>query len=98
MSSGELLEIDPLELKFPCKFHIHALFLVVCVVLIRGISFVAMALLLFCSLSFCLILVAAVELKKQISCSIQLKNNSDNHIAFKVATSLILPSFTFYAW
>ncbi|KAG6510602.1 hypothetical protein ZIOFF_028627 [Zingiber officinale] len=45
MSSGELLEIDPLELKFP------------------------------------------FELKKQISCSIQLKNNSDNHIAFKVKTT-----------
>ncbi|WOL00230.1 hypothetical protein Cni_G08943 [Canna indica] len=45
MSTGELLEIDPLELKFP------------------------------------------FELKKQISCSIQLTNKSDNHIAFKVKTT-----------
>lgn len=43
MSSGDLLEIDPLELKFPCKFHVHALCLVVCVVVIRGISFGSMA-------------------------------------------------------
>ncbi|XP_042419516.1 vesicle-associated protein 1-2-like isoform X5 [Zingiber officinale] len=45
MSSGELLEIDPLELKFP------------------------------------------FELKKQISCSLQLTNKSDNYVAFKVKTT-----------
>lgn len=45
MSTGELLEIDPLELKFP------------------------------------------FELKKQISCSIQLSNKTDEHIAFKVKTT-----------
>ncbi|ONK59014.1 uncharacterized protein A4U43_C08F2080 [Asparagus officinalis] len=45
MSTGELLEIDPLELKFP------------------------------------------FELKKQISCSIQLSNKTDDHIAFKVKTT-----------
>ncbi|ONK80546.1 uncharacterized protein A4U43_C01F19020 [Asparagus officinalis] len=45
MSTGELLEIDPLELKFP------------------------------------------FELKRQISCSIQLSNKTDDHIAFKVKTT-----------
>ncbi|WOL10167.1 vesicle-associated protein 1-2-like isoform X2 [Canna indica] len=45
MSSGELLEIDPVELKFP------------------------------------------FELKKQISCSLQLTNKSDNYVAFKVKTT-----------
>lgn len=45
MSTGELLRIDPLDLKFP------------------------------------------FELKKQISCSIQLSNGSENHVAFKVKTT-----------
>ncbi|KAL5718316.1 Vesicle-associated protein 1-2 [Ranunculus cassubicifolius] len=45
MSTGELLNIDPQELKFP------------------------------------------FELKKQISCSLQLSNKTDNHVAFKVKTT-----------
>ncbi|THU55197.1 hypothetical protein C4D60_Mb11t04030 [Musa balbisiana] len=45
MSSGGLLEIDPLELKFP------------------------------------------FEVKKQISCSLQLTNKSDDYVAFKVKTT-----------
>ncbi|KAH0466030.1 hypothetical protein IEQ34_006133 [Dendrobium chrysotoxum] len=45
MSAGELLEIDPPELKFP------------------------------------------FELRKQISCSLQLSNKTDDHIAFKVKTT-----------
>ncbi|KAF7828409.1 Vesicle-associated protein 1-2 [Senna tora] len=45
MSTGELLSIEPLELKFP------------------------------------------FELKKQISCSIQLSNKTDSHVAFKVKTT-----------
>nr|GMC87291.1 vesicle-associated protein 1-2-like [Ipomoea batatas] len=45
MSSGELLHIEPLDLKFP------------------------------------------FELKKQISCSIQLSNKTENHVAFKVKTT-----------
>ncbi|KAJ6795987.1 vesicle-associated protein 1-1-like [Iris pallida] len=45
MSTGELLGIDPLELKFP------------------------------------------FELKKQVSCSIQLSNKSDDYVAFKVKTT-----------
>ncbi|XP_077245074.1 vesicle-associated protein 1-2-like [Tasmannia lanceolata] len=45
MSSGELLEIEPQELKFP------------------------------------------FELKKQISCSLQLSNKTDNYVAFKVKTT-----------
>ncbi|KAJ6696031.1 VESICLE-ASSOCIATED PROTEIN 1-2-LIKE [Salix koriyanagi] len=45
MSTGELLSIEPLELKFP------------------------------------------FELKKQISCSLQLSNNTDNYVAFKVKTT-----------
>ncbi|KAG2677617.1 hypothetical protein I3760_12G106200 [Carya illinoinensis] len=45
MSTGELLGIEPLELKFP------------------------------------------FELKKQISCSLQLSNKSDNYVAFKVKTT-----------
>ncbi|MCD9645851.1 hypothetical protein HAX54_035150 [Datura stramonium] len=45
MSSGELLNVEPLELKFP------------------------------------------FELKKQISCSIHLSNNTENHVAFKVKTT-----------
>ncbi|KAK6935188.1 Major sperm protein (MSP) domain [Dillenia turbinata] len=45
MSTGELLNIDPLELKFP------------------------------------------FELKKQISCSLQLSNKTDNYVAFKVKTT-----------
>ncbi|KAL4297446.1 hypothetical protein GQ457_12G001260 [Hibiscus cannabinus] len=45
MSTGDLLNVDPVELKFP------------------------------------------FELKKQISCSIQLSNKTDNHVAFKVKTT-----------
>ncbi|KAJ9556191.1 hypothetical protein OSB04_010805 [Centaurea solstitialis] len=45
MASAELLNVDPLELKF------------------------------------------AFELKKQISCSIQLSNKTENHVAFKVKTT-----------
>ncbi|KAL3497478.1 hypothetical protein ACH5RR_040210 [Cinchona calisaya] len=45
MSTGELLNIEPLELKFP------------------------------------------FELKKQISCSFQLSNKTENHVAFKVKTT-----------
>ncbi|XP_020587306.1 vesicle-associated protein 1-2-like [Phalaenopsis equestris] len=45
MSAGELLEIEPAELKFP------------------------------------------FELRKQITCSLQLSNKSDDHIAFKVKTT-----------
>lgn len=45
MSAGELLSIEPLELKFP------------------------------------------FELKKQISCSFQLSNKTENHVAFKVKTT-----------
>lgn len=45
MSTGELLNIEPLELKFP------------------------------------------FELKKQISCSLQLSNKTDHHVAFKVKTT-----------
>ncbi|CAL9781000.1 unnamed protein product [Musa acuminata subsp. burmannicoides] len=45
MSSGGLLEIDPLEIKFP------------------------------------------FEVKKQISCSLQLTNKSDDYVAFKVKTT-----------
>ncbi|XP_048447579.1 vesicle-associated protein 1-2 isoform X1 [Pyrus x bretschneideri] len=45
MSTGELLSIEPLELKFP------------------------------------------FELKKQISCSLQLSNNTDSYVAFKVKTT-----------
>ncbi|XP_010264263.1 PREDICTED: vesicle-associated protein 1-1-like [Nelumbo nucifera] len=45
MSSGELLSIEPQELKFP------------------------------------------FELKKQISCSLQLSNKTDNYVAFKVKTT-----------
>ncbi|KAH8514112.1 hypothetical protein H0E87_007098 [Populus deltoides] len=45
MSTGELLGIEPLELKFP------------------------------------------FELKKQISCSLQLSNKTDNYVAFKVKTT-----------
>ncbi|KAL2490018.1 Vesicle-associated protein 1-1 [Forsythia ovata] len=45
MSTGELLSIEPLELKF------------------------------------------ALELKKQISCSLQVSNKTENHVAFKVKTT-----------
>ncbi|XP_051136991.1 vesicle-associated protein 1-1-like [Andrographis paniculata] len=45
MASGELLNVDPLELRFP------------------------------------------FELKKQISCSLQLSNKTENHVAFKVKTT-----------
>ncbi|GAB2224539.1 hypothetical protein Drorol1_Dr00005301 [Drosera rotundifolia] len=45
MSTGELLDIEPTELKFP------------------------------------------FELRKQISCSLQLSNKTDNHVAFKVKTT-----------
>ncbi|KAL3818232.1 hypothetical protein ACJIZ3_004137 [Penstemon smallii] len=45
MSFGELLTVEPLELKF------------------------------------------AFELKKQISCSLQVSNNTENHVAFKVKTT-----------
>lgn len=48
---------------------------------------------LFWSLNFC-DLMGEVELKKQISCSIQLTNKSDDYVAFKVI-DLGLPSFSF---
>ncbi|KAF8380488.1 hypothetical protein HHK36_027975 [Tetracentron sinense] len=59
MSTGELLSIEPHEIKFPCKFYIFYFF--------------------FFFLS--------VELKKQISCSLQLSNKTDNYVAFKVKTT-----------
>ncbi|KAH7514164.1 hypothetical protein FEM48_Zijuj11G0059600 [Ziziphus jujuba var. spinosa] len=64
MSTGDLLSIEPLELKFPW-FGIF-FFFKIC----------------FCFLCFCL-----VELKKQISCSLQLSNKTDNYVAFKVKTT-----------
>ncbi|KAG6418793.1 hypothetical protein SASPL_120998 [Salvia splendens] len=45
MSTGELLDVDPVEMKFP------------------------------------------FELKKQISCSLQVTNKTENHVAFKIKTT-----------
>lgn len=73
MSTGELLGIEPLELKFPCKSPMHEIlhsfiFLYIC----------------FCFVNLCLRFLGLVELKKQISCSLQLSNKTDNYVAFKV--------------
>ena len=62
MSTGELLSIEPLELKFPCKSPMH------------GFLHSLLHLSLFLLLSFMYFVFGLVELKKQISCSLQLSN------------------------
>ncbi|KAK4740813.1 hypothetical protein SAY87_024401 [Trapa incisa] len=64
MSTGELLNLDPLELKFPCTSAL---------VSFPDLSLVPQGL--------------RVELKKQISCSLQLSNKTDSYVAFKVKTT-----------
>ncbi|RWW05539.1 hypothetical protein BHE74_00016862, partial [Ensete ventricosum] len=76
MSSGGLVEIDPLELKFPCEFDSPSFFWWFAGVYRR--------------------LFAQVELKKQISCSLQLINKSDDYVAFKVAN--LVAALDFRTW
>lgn len=90
MSTGELLSIEPLELKFPCKPFVLDLFRLRlrCIHICQSIFFY------FCLFS---ILISAwkVELKKQISCSLQLLNKTENHVAFKVILFDIVKRFIF---
>ncbi|KAL6004986.1 hypothetical protein ACLOJK_005545 [Asimina triloba] len=67
MASGELLNIEPQELKFPCTYSLRD-FAVSSSVVFRSGDL-------------------QVELKKQISCSLQLSNKTDNYVAFKVKTT-----------
>lgn len=98
MSTGDLLNIDPLELKFPCQYLLLFLFS-------SRISFLFFFLLFFgfsrfLVLFFFLAVVYGfqlftflVELKKQISCSLQLSNKTDNYVAFKVNFHLFFTAF-----
>jgi len=72
MSSGELLNIEPLELKFPCQSPFNSFSFSSLRDFLTLLSFL---------LFFLLVL---VELKKQISCSLQLSNKTDAYVAFKV--------------
>lgn len=85
MSTGELLNIEPLELKFPCEFPFSLLFF------FYSNSRVSIA-----PLSFPYFILLLVELKKQISCSLQLSNKTDSYVAFKVILinfGFLIPSF-----
>jgi hypothetical protein len=66
------LQIHPHELQFPCNKSLLFYF--------YGLLFSLWFTIFVLTLSFC----ETVELKKEISCSLQLSNNSDNYLAFKV--------------
>lgn len=78
MSSGDLISVEPQELRFPCQFSL----------LLKSSSFF-FCLVCFLGFGFWIFLdswfrIWEVELKKQISCSLQLSNKTDNYVAFKV--------------
>ena len=75
MSTGDFLNVDPVEMKFPCEF---------------ALSIVLLCLIVFCFDDFSFSLGWLVELKKQISCSLQVSNKTESHVAFKVKFSLDL--------
>lgn len=109
MSTGELLSIEPIELKFPCEcvFSLSLslsygsvfCFLFIffgfcfCFLMMSRVSFrcfICFCFDCFCCFLFCLFpsffffFKKLVELRKQISCSLQLSNKTDNYVAFKV--------------
>ncbi|XP_072960504.1 vesicle-associated protein 1-2-like isoform X2 [Typha angustifolia] len=69
------LRIEPTELKFPCEFLVASSPLVC-------FSVWFLVIVLFLVLDSIL-----VEVKKQISCSLQLSNKIDDYVAFKVKTT-----------
>lgn len=79
MSTGELLTVDPIELKFPCMFSLYNIY----IILIISTLFLYI-LFDYINLIFFVVFVLIVELKKQISSSLQLTNKTDNHVGFKV--------------
>jgi len=82
---GDLLSIEPLELKFPCKFPFPL------------ISFHFSRVSKFWNARFDLIYFSVVvELKKQISCSLQLSNKTDSYVAFKVTIIFLLLIFVYF--
>jgi len=76
---GDLLSIEPLELKFPCKFPFPLI----------SFHFSRVSNARFDLIYFSVV----VELKKQISCSLQLSNKTDSYVAFKVT---IIFCFSFF--
>lgn len=82
MSNGELLQIDPVELQFPCKklLEYFLLFRSICCSLCLFVFFL-------------IVMLKIVELKKQISCSLQLSNKSDDYVAFKVSWEFTVITF-----
>lgn len=113
MSNGDLLQIEPQELQFPCnttlswcqffffffflgifflglvwKFWKNRPFTGFCLSLVLRSAILFFLLDVFFELillwSFLFFSFREVELRKQISCSMQLINKSDNYVAFKV--------------
>lgn len=90
MSTGDLLNIEPVELKFLCTLFFS----------FRGSLCVFSRV---CRLMFDFVFAwsfsVSVELKKQISCSLQLSNKTDSYVAFKVIfLSLFVFSESFMFW
>ena len=77
MSTGDLLNIQPDELQFPCKPFISKQSLSYFLFNMQFFNFI----IFFNNYYF---LFELVELRKQISCSLQLSNKTDNYVAFKV--------------
>lgn len=95
MSTGELLSIEPLELKFPCEF---LFFCWICFCFL-GFDFFPFLICVSSSSFFSLFFSGLwwlVELKKQISCSLQLSNKTDNYVAFKVSFSDLYVKLSFF--
>lgn len=88
MSTGELLSVEPQELEFPCNYTILVLFYLVYyaipLLVCRSIAIFSHEI----PNSVNMVFTFLVELKKQISCSMQLTNKTNNHVAFKVLLSL----------
>lgn len=96
MSTGELLSIEPLELKFPCEF---LFFCWICFCFLGFDFFSVFNLCLFFFLFFFFFFSGLwwlVELKKQISCSLQLSNKTDNYVAFKVSFSDLYVKLSYF--
>ncbi|KAK4797163.1 hypothetical protein SAY86_029489 [Trapa natans] len=79
MSTGELLNIEPTELKFPCGCRSN--------LLSWSLGSLSLCFLLPLTVMFLFLCVLLVELKKQISCALRLSNKTDHYVAFKVKTT-----------
>lgn len=84
MSNNELLKIEPMYLQFPCKLLFWLSFFMILHVFLVPYNQIFVE--LWFNIKFYNLLrwVDVVELKKQMSCSLNLTNKTDNNVAFKV--------------